>query len=77
MIKLLDTVEVGCHKKRAGGPASGLMGSQTDSYIYIATERLTPLGWHVRRKSLSVETLKWGLYSVAVRKALDYSRMWS
>lgn len=48
------------------------MGCQTDSYIYIATERMTPLGWHVRRKSLSVETLKWGLYSVAVCKALEY-----
>ncbi|MCJ1298138.1 hypothetical protein MMC08_000927 [Hypocenomyce scalaris] len=38
---------------------------ETDSYIYIATERVTPLGWHVRRKSLSVETLKWGLYTIA------------
>ncbi len=40
---------------------------QTDTYIYIATERLVPLRWHVQRKSLSPETLKWGLYSVAVR----------
>ncbi|KAI9806207.1 MAG: hypothetical protein M1825_006322 [Sarcosagium campestre] len=38
---------------------------ETESYIYIAAERLTPLGWHVRRKDLSAETLKWGLYSVA------------
>ncbi|KAH6840761.1 armadillo-type protein [Chaetomium sp. MPI-CAGE-AT-0009] len=38
---------------------------ETDSYIYIATERLVPLRWHVKRKSLSPETAKWGLYSVA------------
>ncbi|KAI5861155.1 ARM repeat-containing protein [Durotheca rogersii] len=38
---------------------------ETDSYIYIATERLVPLRWHVKRKSLSPETIKWGLYSVA------------
>lgn len=40
---------------------------KTDSYIYIATERLVPLRWHVKRKSLSPETAKWGLYSIAVR----------
>ncbi|KAI1495930.1 armadillo-type protein [Biscogniauxia marginata] len=38
---------------------------ETDSYIYIATERVVPLRWQVRRKSLSPETIKWGLYSVA------------
>ncbi|KAI8633656.1 armadillo-type protein [Xylariaceae sp. FL1651] len=38
---------------------------ETDSYIYIATERLVPLRWHVKRKSLSPETIKWGLYSIA------------
>ncbi|KAI1129119.1 armadillo-type protein [Nemania abortiva] len=38
---------------------------ETDSYIYIATERVVPLRWHVKRKSLSPETIKWGLYSVA------------
>ena len=40
---------------------------QTESYIYIATERLTPLSWHVKRKSLTEETIKWGLHNVAVR----------
>ena len=44
---------------------------QTDTYIYIATERLVPLRWHVKRKSLSPETLKWGLYSIAVRPLQD------
>ncbi|KAL2023795.1 hypothetical protein VTK56DRAFT_1062 [Thermocarpiscus australiensis] len=39
--------------------------AESDSYIYIATERLVPLRWHVKRKSLSPETAKWGLYSVA------------
>ncbi|KAI6367063.1 hypothetical protein MCOR25_004986 [Pyricularia grisea] len=38
---------------------------ETDTYIYIATERLVPLRWHIKRKSLSPETLKWGLHSVA------------
>ncbi|RFU76481.1 kinase family [Trichoderma arundinaceum] len=38
---------------------------ETDTYIYIATERVIPLRWHVRRKSLSPETIKWGLYTVA------------
>ncbi|KAK5987185.1 putative inactive serine/threonine-protein kinase scy1 [Cladobotryum mycophilum] len=38
---------------------------ETDTYIYIATERVFPLRWHVRRKSLSPETIKWGLFSVA------------
>jgi len=38
---------------------------ETDTFIYIATERVTPLTWHVRRKSLAEETIKWGLYTVA------------
>ncbi|KAI1823451.1 armadillo-type protein [Xylaria intraflava] len=38
---------------------------ETDSYIYIATERVVPLRWHVKRKSLSPETIKWGLCSIA------------
>ncbi|OAA68687.1 protein kinase family protein [Niveomyces insectorum RCEF 264] len=38
---------------------------ETDTYIYIATERVVPLRWHVKRKSLSPETLKWGLFNVA------------
>ncbi|MCJ1243442.1 hypothetical protein MMC30_000639 [Trapelia coarctata] len=38
---------------------------ETETYIYIATERVTPLAWHVRRKSLSVETTKWGLSMIA------------
>ncbi|KAI1394287.1 ARM repeat-containing protein [Hypoxylon trugodes] len=38
---------------------------ETDTYIYIAIERVVPLRWHVKRKSLSPETIKWGLYSIA------------
>ncbi|PHH59976.1 hypothetical protein CDD81_2335 [Ophiocordyceps australis] len=38
---------------------------ETDNYIYIATERVVPLRWHVRRKSLSPETMKWGLHNIA------------
>jgi SCY1-like protein 1 len=33
--------------------------------IYIATERLTPLSWHIKRRSLAPETIKWGLSSLA------------
>ncbi|KAF2399120.1 ARM repeat-containing protein [Trichodelitschia bisporula] len=43
---------------------------ETDSYIYIATERLTPLSWHIKRKSLAEGTIKWGLHSIA--KALKF-----
>ncbi|KFZ14951.1 hypothetical protein V501_02973 [Pseudogymnoascus sp. VKM F-4519 (FW-2642)] len=38
---------------------------ETDSYIYVATERLVPLRWHIKRKSMSEETIKWGLFSIA------------
>ncbi|KAF2642418.1 ARM repeat-containing protein [Massarina eburnea CBS 473.64] len=38
---------------------------ETESYIYIATERLSPLSWHVKRKSLTEETTKWGLHNIA------------
>lgn len=38
---------------------------ETESHIYIITERVAPLSWHVKRKSLSEETIKWGLYTVA------------
>ncbi|PKS07803.1 hypothetical protein jhhlp_006411 [Lomentospora prolificans] len=38
---------------------------ETDTYIYIATERLVPLRWHVKRKSLTEEAMKWGLHTVA------------
>ncbi|KAF4631941.1 hypothetical protein G7Y89_g6182 [Cudoniella acicularis] len=38
---------------------------ETETYIYIATERLVPLRWHIKRKSMSAETLKWGLFGVA------------
>jgi SCY1-like protein 1 len=38
---------------------------ETETTIYIATERVTPLSWHIKRKSLSAETVKWGLHSIA------------
>lgn len=38
---------------------------ETDTSISIVTERVTPLSWNVKRKSLSEETSKWGLYTVA------------
>ena len=43
---------------------------QTDTNFYIVTERVTPLSWGVRRRSISEETAKWGLYTVAV--CLDF-----
>lgn len=47
-------------------PGDILTKRKTDTYIYVATERVTPLEWAARRKSLGVETSKWGLYTVAV-----------
>ncbi|KAL1304582.1 hypothetical protein AAFC00_003554 [Neodothiora populina] len=38
---------------------------ETDAYIYIATERITPLSWKTKRKSLSEESIKWGLHNIA------------
>lgn len=38
---------------------------QSETHIYIATERLTPLSWHVKRRSLTEETTKWGLHNIA------------
>lgn len=38
---------------------------ENETHIYIATEKVTPLSWHIKRKSLSEETIKWGLYTVA------------
>jgi SCY1-like protein 1 len=38
---------------------------ETDTNIYIVTERVVPLSWHVKRRSLSRETSIWGLYTVA------------
>ncbi|KAL2758230.1 hypothetical protein ACRALDRAFT_1074908 [Sodiomyces alcalophilus JCM 7366] len=38
---------------------------ETDTHLYIATERLVPLRWYVRRKSLNPETIKWGVHSIA------------
>src|SRR5436305_7006057 len=38
---------------------------ETESNIHIVTEKVTPLSWHIKRKSLSEETIKWGLFTVA------------
>lgn len=38
---------------------------ETETFIYIATERIVPVRWHIKRKSMSTETLKWGLFGVA------------
>ncbi|KAK5936706.1 Nuclear aminoacylation-dependent tRNA export pathway component [Knufia obscura] len=38
---------------------------ENETHIYIATEKVTPLSWHTKRKSLSEETIRWGLYTVA------------
>lgn len=38
---------------------------ENETTIYLITERLTPLSWNIKRKSLSEETIKWGLHSVA------------
>jgi SCY1-like protein 1 len=38
---------------------------ETETNIHIVAEKLTPLAWHVKRKTISEETAKWGLYTVA------------
>lgn len=38
---------------------------ETETNISIVTEKVTPLSWHIKRKSLSEETTKWGLFTVA------------
>ncbi|PNS14119.1 hypothetical protein CAC42_6632 [Sphaceloma murrayae] len=38
---------------------------ETDAYIYVATERIEPLGWKTRRKALAEGSIKWGLHNVA------------
>ncbi|KAG5298322.1 protein kinase [Histoplasma ohiense] len=38
---------------------------ETDANIYIVTERINPLSWPVKRRSLSEETAKWGLFAIA------------
>ena len=38
---------------------------ETETNIYIVVEKLAPLSWHIKRKSISEETAKWGLYTVA------------
>jgi SCY1-like protein 1 len=67
VIKVLDTVEVRVARASWSRPVCLLIPPvKTDTYIYIATERVVPLRWHVKRKSLSPEATKWGLYSIAV-----------
>lgn len=65
VIKSLDTIEVSGQDLLVHGSNSN--SAQSDSHIYVITERLTPLAWHIRRKSLTPETIKWGLHSIAVR----------
>lgn len=38
---------------------------ENETTIYLVTERVTPLSWNIKRKSLSEETIKWGLHGVA------------
>lgn len=37
---------------------------ETETSISIITERLTPLVWQVKRRSISEETAKWGIHAV-------------
>ncbi|EFQ96689.1 SCY1 protein kinase [Nannizzia gypsea CBS 118893] len=38
---------------------------ETETQIYIVVERVIPLSWPVKRRSMSEETIKWGLYTIA------------
>ncbi|KAF1358769.1 ARM repeat-containing protein [Lizonia empirigonia] len=50
---------------RHPGVVKVLDTQESETHIYIATERLTPLSWHVKRRSLTEETTKWGLHNIA------------
>lgn len=39
---------------------------ETEANIYVITERLAPLSWLIKRKSISEESAKWGIHSVAL-----------
>lgn len=38
---------------------------ETDTNIYVVSEKVVPVSWHIKRKSLSEETMKWGVYTVS------------
>ncbi|KAJ6150897.1 hypothetical protein N7470_007491 [Penicillium chermesinum] len=38
---------------------------ETETNLYIVTERVAPLAWQTKRRSLSEETAKWGLYTIS------------
>ncbi|RMZ83014.1 hypothetical protein DV737_g1786, partial [Chaetothyriales sp. CBS 132003] len=38
---------------------------ENETTIYLVTEKITPLSWQIKRNSLSEETIKWGLHSIA------------
>ncbi|KAK9850822.1 hypothetical protein MYU51_011387 [Penicillium brevicompactum] len=38
---------------------------ETEHTLYIVTERVVPLSWPVKRRSINEETAKWGLHTVA------------
>lgn len=38
---------------------------ETDTYIYVATERIEPLGWKTRRKAIAEGSITWGLHNIA------------
>ncbi|KAJ5113093.1 hypothetical protein N7456_001627 [Penicillium angulare] len=38
---------------------------ENETNLYIVTERVVPLLWQVKRRSLSEETAKWGIYTVS------------
>ena len=38
---------------------------ENETTLSVVAERLIPLPWHLKRKSISNETAKWGLYTVA------------
>lgn len=38
---------------------------ETETTMYVVAERLAPLSWNVKRKSISEETAKWGIFTIA------------
>ncbi|KAJ5352712.1 hypothetical protein N7452_001686 [Penicillium brevicompactum] len=54
-----------CRTLRHPGVIKVLDTIETEHTLYIVTERVVPLSWPVKRRSINEETAKWGLHTVA------------
>lgn len=74
IVKVLDTVEV-CYSEHREIYSCLISVRQTDTYIYIAIERVSPLSWQTKRKAMSATSIVWGLHTLAVRQLVRYANL--